>query len=209
MFLRDKFDFTGSVISEKGTKSDMSYVFRKFAAEHDRLTLSQIREFADELNVSIYWYNILEKMVRISSDEFVNKDLVCFDVAATDKVLESCCAYNFVMLKDVSGYLSFPPCGYKWNGFVLESYLRDYSKIFGLIQLSVSSDDFVGAMVRKSSGFERYEDVAAEVLAASNEWNDEKSALDYLVNIGLQQRRANKKIAEIIKKAKNIIAENE
>ena len=209
VLLGNKFDFTGSVISEKGTKVDMRSVFREFAAEHDILTLSQVREFADELNVSIYWYNILEKMVRISSDELINKNLVSFDVTATDKMLESFCAGNFVMLKDVSGYLSFPSCGYKWNGFVLESYLRDYSETFRLIQLSVSSDDFVGAMVKKSSGIERYEDIAAEVLAASNGWNDEKSALACLVNTGLQQRRANKKIAEIIKKAKNIIAENE
>ena len=147
-------------------------------------------------------------MIRISPEELVNKENVHFDIAAIDSILDTMCPGDYEALKNIDIFISFPSIGYKWNGFVLESYLRDYSKLFRLEQMSISNDEFNGVMVRRSSPLKEYNDIAADMLAHNDSWNDEKSALRCLVNEGFQQRAANKKIGEIITKAKHIRENN-
>lgn len=206
--LSDKFDFSSSVIAEKGGSLDIGGVFQNFAAERESLTIDQIKEFAADLQIdAVYWSSIMKEMVRVSNVLFVSKDKVHFDTEAIDNVLETMCLGDYTALKEINLFLSFPDIGYKWNGFVLESYLRSYSKKFKLFQLSISNDDYNGIMVKTSSKFTNYDDVAADMLAHCFDWNDEKSALVCLVNSGFQQRAMNKNIAAIIKSAK-IIREN-
>lgn len=202
--LGDKFDFCGSVITRKGRTLDIGDVFRNYAADHESLTFDQIKEFADELKVNIYWNSIMREMIRVSKVYLVRKDKVNFDTDATDRVLDELCPDDYTALKDINLFLSFPDIGYKWNGYVLESYLRNYSKKFRLIQLSVSNDDYFGIMVRISSKFKGYDDVAVDMLAHRNDWNDEKSALACLVKARFQQRMSYKNISSIIKQAMRI-----
>lgn len=203
--LGDIFEFNDSVITEKGTNMNLRQVFRDFAHDHETLTLEEIKDFKLELGASsIYWNDIYKEMIRISSNELVRKDKVNFNVESTDEVLEVICPDKYIALKDINLFLSFPDCGYRWNGFVLESYLREYSKKFTLIQVSFSADSYNGVMVRKNAGFESYEEVAADLLSKSQEWNNESSALNVLTDAGFQQRAKNKNIGVIIKMAKGL-----
>ncbi len=204
VLLRDKFNFTAAVITEIGEAADIGSIYENYASEHEKLTLSEIKEFSRELGISIYWNSILNQMIRISSTDLINKKLIEFDIDAIDEFLETLCDGDYIALKDITMYLSFPAFKYKWNGFVLESYLRGYSKKFRLIQLSVSADNFIGAMVRTNSKFNSFEDIAADYLANNNAWNDESSALQRLVDGGFQQRKRNENISSIIKAAKQI-----
>lgn len=207
--LSDQFSGSSAIFCEKGVVMDYDEMFRSFAANHSRLTLSEIIEFQHEIDITrIYWNSIMKEMIRISPEELVNKENVHFDIAAIDSILDTMCPGDYEALKNIDIFISFPSIGYKWNGFVLESYLRDYSKLFRLEQMSISSDEFNGVMVRRSSPLKEYNDVAADMLAHNDSWNDEKTALRCLVNEGFQQRAANKKIGEIITKAKHIIREN-
>ncbi len=207
--LSDQFSGSSAIFCEKGVVMDYDEMFRSFAANHSRLTLSEITEFQHEIDITrIYWNSIMKEMVRISSEELVNKENVHFDIDAVDSVLDTMCPGEYEALKNIDIFISFPSIGYKWNGYVLESYLRDYSKLFRLEQMSISSDEFNGVMVRRSSSLKEYNDVAADMLAHNDSWTDEKTALRCLVNEGFQQRAANKKIGEIIKKAKRIRENN-
>ena len=207
--LSDQFSGSSTIFCKKGVEMNYDEMFRSFAANHSRLTLSEITEFQHEIDITrIYWNSIMKEMIRISSEELVNKENVHFDIAAIDSLLDTMCPGDYEALKNIDIFISFPSIGYKWNGFVLESYLRDYSKLFRLEQMSISSDEFNGVMVRRSSPLKEYNDVAADMLAYNNSWNDEKTALRCLVNEGFQQRAANKKIGEIITKAKNIRENN-
>lgn len=207
--LSDQFSGSSAILCEKGVAMDYDEIFRSFAANHSRLTLSEITEFQREIDMTrIYWNSIMKEMIRISPEELVNKDNVHFDIEAVDSVLDTMCPGEYEALKNIDIFISFPACGYKWNGYVLESYLRDYSKLFRLEQMSISSDEFNGVMVRRTSLLKEYNDVAADMLAHNDSWNDEKTALRCLVNEGFQQRAANKKIGEIIKKAKHIRENN-
>lgn len=203
VLLRDEFEFSSSVITEKGEQLDYSQVFQNYAADRERLTLSELLELKKELGLPvIYWDSIFKEMIRISATELVRKGTVVFDVTAVDRALEEMYPDEYTPLKDITLFLSLPPSSVRWNGFLLESFLREYSEKFRLIQLSVSQDDYFGVMLKRSSDLENYNDVAADMLAINHSWSDEKSALQLLKVMNFQQRAKNSNISAIIKAAK-------
>ena len=202
IILQDEFDFSSSVITEKGNPLDVGQLYRNYAAEHEQLTLREIKEFQETIGLPIYWGDIFEEMVRISATELIRKDKVRFDVDAVDDALEKMYPNEYTALKDISLFLSLPAASVRWNGYLLESYLRDYSKKFRLVQVSISNDDYYGVMLRSTSDLESYNDVAADMLAKNEGWTDEKSALRCLVDAKFQQRAKNSNISAIVKAAR-------
>lgn len=202
IILQDEFDFSSSVITEKGNPLDVGQLYRNYAAEHEQLTLREIKEFQETIGLPIYWCDIFEEMVRISATELIRKDKVQFDVDAVDDALEKMYPNEYTALKDITLFLSLPAASVRWNGYVLESYLRDYSKKFRLVQVSISNDDYYGVMLRSTSDMESYNDVAADMLAKNEGWTDEKSALRCLVDAKFQQRAKNSNISAIVKAAR-------
>jgi len=203
VLLREEFEFSSSVITEKGNPLDYGQVFQNYAAEREQLTLGELLELKKELGLPvIYWDSIFKEMIRISADTLVRKGTVQFNVSAIDEVLEQMYPSEYTALKDIDLFLSFPPVNVRWNGFLLESYLREYSEKFRLIQLSIAQDDYFGVMLRRSSELNDYNDIAADMLARNESWSDEKSALRLLVDMKFQQRAKNSNISAIIKAAK-------
>lgn len=203
VLLREEFEFSSSVITKKGNQLDYGQVFQNYAAEREHLTLSELQELKKELGSPvIYWDSVFKEMIRISATELVRKGTVQFNVAAIDEVLEQMCPSEYTALKDIDLFLSFPPVNVRWNGFVLESYLREYSEKFRLIQLSIAQDDYFGVMLKRSSNLKNYDDVAVDMLARNESWSDEKSALRLLVDMKFQPRAKKSNIAVIIKAAK-------
>lgn len=203
VLLRDEFEFSSSVITEKGEQLDYSQVFQNYAADRERLTLNELLELKKELGLPvIYWDSIFKEMIRISATELVRKGTVVFDVAAVDRALEEMYPDEYTPLKDITLFLNLPPSSVRWNGFLLESFLREYSEKFRLIQLSVSQDGYFGVMLKRFSDLENYNDVAADMLARNHSWSDEKSALQLLKVMNFQQRAKNSNISAIIKAAK-------
>lgn len=202
IIFQDKFDFSSSVITEKGNPLDIGQLYRNYAAEHEQLSLREIKEFQETIGLPIYWDDIFKEMVRISATELVRRDKVQFDVDAVDDALEKMYPNEYTALKDITLFLSLPAASVRWNGYVLESYLRDYSKKFRLVQVSISNDDYYGVMLKSTSNLESYNDVAADMLAKNGGWTDEKSALRCLVDAKFQQRAKNSNISAIVKAAR-------
>ena len=203
VLLREEFEFSSSAITEKGSQLDYGQMFQNYAAEHERLTLNELQNFKKEHGLTvIYWEDVFKEMIRISATELVKKDSVQFNVSAIDDVLEQMYPEEYTALKAIDLFLSFPPVNVRWNGFVLESYLREYSEKFRLIQLSIAQDDYFGVMLKRSSDLQNYNDVAADMLARNDSWSDEKSALQLLKDMKFQQRAKNSNISAIIKAAK-------
>lgn len=188
-----------SAIFSKGyiVAKDLREIFRNAcpssAMDSEHFKDYSIREILED---------IFKEMIRISATELVKKDSVQFNVSAIDDVLEQMYPEEYTALKAIDLFLSFPPVNVRWNGFVLESYLREYSEKFRLIQLSIAQDDYFGVMLRRSSDLQNYNDVVADMLARNESWSDEKSALQLLKDMKFQQRAANKNISAIIKAAK-------
>lgn len=203
VLLNDEFEFSSSTITEKGKTLDYGQIFQNYAAEHERVTLNELLELKKELGLPvIYWDSVFKEMIRISATEMVRKGTVEFDVTAVDRVLEEMYPDEYTPLKDVTLFLNLPPVSVRWNGFLLESFLREYSEKFRLVQLSIAQDDYFGVMLKSTSALENYADVAADMLARNHSWSDERSALQLLKDMKFQQRASNSNISTIIKAAK-------
>lgn len=201
---RDRFSFNGPIISSIGHKISMNDVFAEFARMHDTFYIDALKNFASEMNTSIYWDSVMREMVRVSENEFVRKDLISFDVTLIDDILKEMCSENYMSLKDVSLFLHFPNIGYSWNLYVLESYLYHSSKEFKLLHASFCQNDVCGAMVKVNSGIEDYRELMVDVLSKSNALESTQAALQYIVMRGFQQRRAYSGIEKIVREAKLI-----
>lgn len=201
--LRDQFDFNGAIICEKGAGMDTHMVFRSYCKSHDRITMDELKNRCSQLDVSgIYWDSVLAEMVRISRDEFLSKRLISFDSESTDRVLEQACPGDYMPLKDFTLFMSLPGVAVPWNGFLLESYLRDYSRIFRLEQASPVEHTPIGTMVRRMSPFLTNRDLLIDVLVHDDSWHTPEEALDVLVEGGYRtQRLMGNDIAEIIQAA--------
>jgi hypothetical protein len=199
--LRDNFEFTGALISQKGHAISTGEAYRDFCQQHEKLTLNQLKEFSVEINLPIYWDEVLSVMVRTSATEMRRADGIHFDIDETDAVLDTLCAGDYIPIREIRLYLQFPSIEVPWNGFVLESYLKSYSKRFQLFQVSVLDSEYYGVVVRRASALQNYEQVVIDLLARSTEWKNQSEALELLVDRGLQARRRYSNFTAVVKKA--------
>lgn len=201
VLLNDEFDFGASLVCEKGCSIDMGQAFQHYCRQFERLSFQQIKDFAHDLGVQIYWHDVFKEMIRVSPTELIRKDFIHFDVEAIDAVLQTFCPGAYVPLQSVNLFLHFPTLEVAWNGFVLESYLLNYSKAFQLYQASVSDRNYFGVIVKRATPFRSYTEVVVDMWAHSKEWNDKESALELLVQQGYQARRHLGNIDALLKEA--------
>ena len=204
-YLKNRFSFTKAIIAPLGQQIEVNTLYRNFAAEHDQFSLQDLEAFAAEISAGqIYWEDVFVKAVRIRETEFVNKNMVHFDVAATDCALEGFCGNDYLSFKEIhpSMMMHLPSCGYSWNGYLLHSYVYGYSKMFRIIYKSIGKTGYYGAMVRRSAGIISYEELVEHILTDSAGWNSRDDALDLLVSKGYQAVKKLKGIERIMERAK-------
>lgn len=205
--LRDNFSFKGRIISKLGTEFNMTDVFAEFCRKQEIIKIDELQEFANEINDRIiYWDSVMNEMVRISDSVLVRNDQITFDVDAVDKVLDVLCTDSYMSIPNVGLYLQFPEMSVKWNGYLLESYLYKYSKLFRLVHIGFSTKDYCGIMVRRASLFLDYEEVVVDFLSHSQDWNTKEEVLALLVEQGFQKRKIYTGIEVIMQKAKTLKA---
>lgn len=200
--LRERFSFRGAIISDKDEEISMAEVFSDFCRRSERITVDELRNFANELNTVIYWDSVYGEMVRVNQNEFVRRDQIHFDVEQTDTVLENLIQNAYTPIKTINLFLHFPAIEVPWNSFVLESYVANYSKEFRLLHASYTATDCCGAMVRQESGISDYRTLIVDVLAKNIGWKNKKDALQLLVDLGYQQRRSYSDIEKVMQEAK-------
>lgn len=205
-YLKERFSFVRTHIAPKGKVMDFADMVRAFAAERDRFTLSDVEGLADELDQKyLYLECICDRAVRVSQTEFVNKRLVHFDVAAIDAVLSDFCPGDYLPLHDVSSpmLMHLPSCGYPWTGYLMQSYLRDISKMFWLCYVRLGKNGYYGAMVRRScADIDSYEALIERVLTDDDSWQTAADALELLVRRKYQAQRRLKGIERVVARAK-------
>lgn len=201
--LSDSFSFNGPIISELGKEISTAEVYAEYCEERERITLDELKKISSDMNNSIiYWDSVREKTIRLSEDIFARNDQVSFDIVKTDLVLDMLCENDYIPLKDVGLFMHFPPIEVSWNGYVLESYAFRYSQKYRLVHASFSASGYFGAIVKKDSNIDDYQKLITDVLAHSNQWNDKKSALELLVDLGYQQRKKYANIEKVIHEAR-------
>ena len=205
-YLCRRYSFSGSMISVIGTKLDLVTLFQRFAEEHETFSLAELDAYAKELNAPIYWESTFNGgAVRLSKTEFVNRRLLSFNVEAIDKVLDDLCSGDYLSIQAVSSamMMHLPPCGYRWNGYLLLSYVYSFSKQFRFLCNSIGKSGYYGAIVRRSClKIDNYSDLLVQVLTNDNTWSNEADALALIVKNGYQARQRFNGIDAIVSRAR-------
>lgn len=163
--LGNKFSFKGNIISRLGQELSMADVFTKYARSHDAFTLSELQSLASNLATPIYFEEIYENSLRISRDQFVSKTAVQFPVEAMDEALDRICIEKYIPLPEVTNFGAFPYVGFPWNSFLLEHYVASYSQKYTLLHSSFNGSECAGAIVKRSAGIDRFDDLIVDLLA--------------------------------------------
>lgn len=188
--LRDQFDVNGALLCKKGMKSSVQQIYRDFCKKRKRVCLRELKEISEKTGTPIAWKTVMYEMIRVSKSDFVRKDLIEFNVEKVDIILDSICGNrSYIPIHEIGMFLQFPGIGIPWNGFVLESYLIRFSGQFQLLQAGIAESGYYGVMVRKESEYQSYQDVIIDALAHSEEWENEKTALEWIVQKGYQARK--------------------
>ena len=93
-----------------------------------------------------------EKKIRVEKNFFVKDALINFDVPGIDAALNSFVQGKVIPLRAVTSFTGFPPVeGYSWNLFLLESFLRRFSKKYSFMAAGANvNNSNIGAIFPKS-----------------------------------------------------------
>jgi hypothetical protein len=200
--LNDRFSFNGNIISKYGEDLSMAEVYAKYCRKHSRFTLDELNVLKQELGSTIYFDEIYANSLRISQSEFVSQDMAQFDVEATDEAIGRICTGQYMSLREIRDFGTFPYAGYPWNEYLLEHFVANYSQKFMLLHIGYSANVCAGAIVKQVSSFKDFNDLLVDILANSNIGLDEDSALEYLRQQGYIARRRYSDIGRIVTEAK-------
>lgn len=202
ILLGDSYTFGGPGIGRSNRRRSAADVFEEYCSNRDEASLQELKELAASLNrTGLCWEQIYESMIRITHDDFVSRRFIDFDIQAIDAAIDALCDGEYITIREASLFTLYPAIEYRWSGYLLESYACSYSEKFSLVHLSYAEADCCGALVRKESRINSYEELIVRVLRDYDGWETTSDALGYLVERGFQQRRKHRKIEELTKRA--------
>ena len=148
-----------------------------------------------------------KNLTPLDKNFFVLDGLIRFDVAGVDEALSSFVCGKIIPLRAVTSFTGFPSVtGYSWNLFMLESFLRKYSRRFSYASPSnVANNSNIGAIHPKSLKFEDYLELQAAVVVQEKIPLEKFSVEDFLIGQGFRKMRIDKVTQEIILTAQEII----
>lgn len=184
-----EFSFYNNLISSMHSRLDTNQVFEDFCKSKATFTTEEVNQLADDLGTLINFDAISRYCVRVSESKFVSKDNIVFDVPATDAAIANYCSGEYVTILDINTFVAFPYCSYRWNNYLLESFVAQYSKQFKLMHSRYNKDNTIGAIVKRTSAFSDYDEILIDAVANSRVSLNENDVLDYLQEKGFIARR--------------------
>ncbi|MBR8701570.1 MULTISPECIES: hypothetical protein [unclassified Fusobacterium] len=208
--LRNKFSIKNAIISKNEDKITTLDCYSKLCRKRKITNISSLKKLSRALLLPLPFGTILRECIRINNETLVGKDIISFDVLKIDEYLQKICVKDYLAIEDVDNYDIFPDIGIEWNGFVLESYLQEYSKVFKLVNFNFSVETYLGAMVKRNSDISTYDDLIYHVLIDNkDEWTDKDSAMKYIVEHKYRLDTNFANLDDIISKVKNELLEEE
>lgn len=184
-----EFSFYNNLISSMHSRLDTNQVFEDFCKSKATFTIEEVNQLADDLGTLINFDAISRYCVRVSESKFVSKDNIVFNVPATDAAIANYCSGEYVTILDINTFVAFPYCSYRWNNYLLESFVAQYSKQFKLMHSRYNKDNTIGAIVKRTSAFSDYDEILIDAVANSKVPLNENDVLDYLQEKGYIARR--------------------
>ncbi len=175
---------------------------KNFCKQREKFTLSELEEFRDSINQNyIDWDAVFSQSVRVNAMTFIRRNFVNFDVQKIDDAIGGYCVNDYIGFNDIINFTEFPPTGYVWNNYVLESYLFVNSRKFKLVHASFNGDKPVGGIVKTNSNINNFDDLLIKVIKNGKLFDREK-AFNFLLENEFIRTRKVKNIDSLIEKAK-------
>lgn len=197
--------FSRYVFMYDGQDVSFSSILLNSVKENENITMQQLQAISEEIGINLskyYLSDILKEFARIDENEFIKRDLLCFDVEKIDGILAKYTSdYGYISFKDINNYSQFPAIGYSWNQFLLEDYINNYSKQFNIETDSNSINKVVGFIVNRKLGIKNFDSFIEKVLMDSKiNFKSKEEILNYLYEIRLIGKRRYQNIDEICKR---------
>jgi predicted GNAT family acetyltransferase len=194
-FLANDFLINGNNITSKEQgKLTNTDILRNYISGKDEVLFSELSDLCDKhLGKFRNYYAIRignEMMVRVNADKFVSEEKIKFDTTKIDETLTQFCPQDYVPLKAVKYFHSFPlvmseETTYSWNLYLLEGYVRRFSKIFHFDFPGTPNNQNVGIVLRKDSVFTDYKQITNDaIIRAGIAKNDKNRIYDFLIKGG-------------------------
>ncbi len=201
-FLHDKYSFKGNIISLSNNPLSVKDVFCDFAKTHESFTIDELNQLKSEMDSPIYFEEIYANSLRVSKRQFVAKEQIDFEIQKIDEAIGIYCPNDYIPLKAITSFGGFPYIGYAWNIYLLENYIANYSAAYKLIHIGFNSDSCAGAIVKRTSAIETYNDLIMDVLTSCEVDLNREDALQYLYDLGYIARKRFDNIEKILCTAK-------
>jgi len=204
VYLADEYEKRGKIIMRKGESVDALTIMREYCRTLDRVTLDELLDFERDLTGETHRWLPMQAgydiMVRIDKDTYVADRFIDFDVDGIDAALDHFVHGQYTPLTTVTTFAIFPHCGQAWNLFLLESYVRRFSRRFRFESPSVNNRN-TGCIVQRYSRLD-YDGIMVDAIANSNlTLNDENAVAEFLFENGYRGSRQKAKLSDIIKQA--------
>ena len=133
----------------------------------EQVTLTEVEDYERELTGHHAVLGIAAAsniMVRIDHDHYVSDASIQFDVEAVDRAIALFAGNRIIPICAITSFTSFPEVqGYTWNLYLVESFLRRFSKRF-TIDGSPAQMSYVGGICSADRRFDNYEDRLAHAV---------------------------------------------
>ena len=148
--------------------------------------------------------NAHETMIRAEKNLFVKNKLIRFDVDGIDESLTPFVQGKINPLRAVTSFTGFPPVeGFLWNLFLLESFLRKFSRRYSYVAPAANSAN-IGAICPKSMRFNDYIDVQTAVVVQEHITLEQSVVENFLIEQGYRKMRVSGVTDKIIEKARSL-----
>lgn len=157
-----------------------------------------------------FWETIYEGSARVSSDSFVARDTVSFDIPATDAVIADLCTEPITPIRALIPALrNLPPASHMWTIFLLEQFIYSFSKRFKLVHSRFGADVKGFIVPRSATHIDDFEEALAQHLAATRVALTEASVMLYISYRGIAGAIRYPKLARVLARARDLRAQAE
>ena len=166
-YMSNEFTRNGLIVKLPGIRLNTYELIKTWLKGLDQVTLTEVEDYERELTGHHAVLGIAaasNTMIRIDHDHYVSDASIQFDVEAVDHAISLFAGNRIIPITAITSYTSFPDVpGYNWNLYLVESFLRRFSKRF-TIDGGPAQMSYVGGICSADRRFENYEDRLAHAV---------------------------------------------
>ncbi len=204
--LENKFSFVNNLISSRQNPISTEDAYRALA-QRDSFSNEDVNKLGYECDSlpNVYIDLLLRYSVRLNENEYVTSSKVSFDVGKTDEVLSRIITKDYIAVNDIKTLSVLPECGYPWTTFLLESYVFNHSKLFGLLHAKYFSQTMsLGGIIKKASSINDFETLIAHAVIDDKIPLKSEDIVNYMYDKDFIAQHRFKDAPKIIEKARII-----